>query len=171
MTDAESFVLEIKKMIAEEVAKNNALMLQHIFSLEKKVTKLIDEPHSTIIKVEAPVVNPTPLQVNVENKVEAPIVNPTPVDVKVHNHNKIEPTIVNVEAPIVNPTPVDVHVAAPKVNINPNLQIEKSEPPTVQVNIPDQIFVKMPARESQTYVTRDEKGKVTGSKTLEKDGE
>lgn len=157
--EAKDFIKQIKKMVADEVAVQHAIFLKQIVELQKEIDRLSKEPR-VLFNPTLQVPQIAPPAVNVQ--VAAPIVNPTPVDVQVVN---------KVEAPIVHPTPVDVHVAAPSVTVEPaKVQIEKSAPPVVQVNMPEEIRVKLPERKVQTYLTRDEKtGRATGSVSTEMD--
>ena len=111
----------IEKMIEEEVAARMVTLHQRIDSLEIELKRLAKEPRvifSPTIQVPqqaAPIVN-------VENKVAAPIVNPTPVKVNVAAPEiKFEPII---EVPSPAPTPIQVNVT-PELKLPPRTAPER----------------------------------------------
>ena len=158
MDKSSELAKEIRKIVAAEVAANLLIFVKEITGLKTELERLSKEPRMVfspniqmpkleqpVIKIEAPIVHPTPVHMHVPEQA-APVV---------HNH---------IQAPIVNPTPVEV-------NVNPEMKIEKSAPPVVHVNVSKLEITKMPEREITTVVLRDEKNRAKGTLTTEKDKE
>lgn len=97
--------------------------------------------------------------VNVNNSIPAPIVNVT---------NKQDTPIVNVtnkqDTPIVN---VTNQIDTPIVNVSNTM--DKPVVNVTNVVEPSAVTVKLPARRTQTSVTRDRSGQITGSEATEED--
>lgn len=152
------FAKSINKIVREQVALHLAPLFKQLLDLQGELARLSKEPRvifSPTLQVPA-----QPVQV-VKVDIPAPVVHPTPVQVNVEN---------KVEAPVVHPTPVDVHVAAPQVTVHPELNLEKAAPPVVQVVMPEKLMVCTPERQTKTTITRDERtGRATGSVSTERD--
>lgn len=163
MNKSSDLAKEIRKIVAEEGAANFLIILKEVNALKLEVERLSKEPRMIFspniqmpaleqpiikneIKVAAPIVNPTPYQINIPQQA-APIVNN------------------NIEAPIVHPTPIEV-------NVNPEMKMEKAAAPVVQVVLDKIEITKMPQREVKTIVLRNEKtNRAEGTLTTEKDKE
>lgn len=101
-----------------------------------------------------------PLEPNTIN-VAAPQVNIEPAAVTVHTpeiHNHLPAPVVNIEPAQVNIEPAQVHVDVQPADVQVNL--EASIPPAeVTLNLPD--------RKTETTITRDSAGEMTGSSAIE----
>jgi hypothetical protein len=111
--------------------------------------------HAPQVHVSLPKIDIPPIHINVPDvklEIPAPVVHVAAPDVHVDVHvpEAAPPTIkVDVAAPV-------VHVAAPEVHVEATLPAPE-------------ITVSLPARKTETTVTRDKNGEMTGSTSLERD--
>lgn len=138
--------IEHRREVADLVQRNQE---QSAARLEAGVTALaaaVREQPAPVINVAAPVVNIAPTEVRVDNIIPeqpAPVVNVAAPAVRVDNHAPAQP------APVVN-------VAAPNVTVENTVQ-------------PADVKVELPARKTETTITRDKAGNIAHATQIETD--
>lgn len=160
MNKSSDLAKEIRKIVSDEIAANFMTFIKEINALKQEVERLSKEPRINF--------NPTfnvPEQkmpvIKNEIRVEAPIIEPV-FNVPEQKMPIIKNEI-NVEPAPVNPTPV-------QVNVKPELKMEKSALPPINIIMDKVEITKMPEREIKTVVLREEKtNRAKGTLTTEKD--